>query len=158
MLRPALTLLATLLAADSRPWPRTDREIIVPSRRLSSPQHWRRCSTSRGRFASKDRFQGSPPARISGGTVSLSQARARRGTRIRSVRRSSSWPASGLVQHWGVRSRKFDPGDIVSIPPGVKHWHGATATIAMTHIAISEALNGKTVDWMEHVSDEQYGR
>ena len=48
------------------------------------------------------------------------------------------------------------PGDVVQIPPGVKHWHGATATTAMTHIAIQEALDGKAVDWMEQVSDEQY--
>ena len=50
------------------------------------------------------------------------------------------------------------PGDIVWIPPGNKHWHGATATLGMTHIAISEALDGKTVDWMEQVSEEQYRR
>ena len=48
-------------------------------------------------------------------------------------------------------------GDIVWFPPGVKHWHGATATQGMTHIAISEALDGKTVDWMEKVTDGQYG-
>jgi hypothetical protein len=47
-------------------------------------------------------------------------------------------------------------GDVVCIPPGVKHWHGAAATSGMTHIAVSEALDGKTVEWMEHVSDEQY--
>jgi quercetin dioxygenase-like cupin family protein len=45
---------------------------------------------------------------------------------------------------------------VVWFPPGEKHWHGATPTTAMTHIAIQEALNGKPVDWMEHVSDEQY--
>ena len=49
------------------------------------------------------------------------------------------------------------PGDVVWFPPGVKHWHGATATQGMAHIAIAEALDGKTVDWMEKVSDAQYG-
>ncbi len=48
------------------------------------------------------------------------------------------------------------PGDVVWFPPGEKHWHGAMATTAMTHIAIQEKLDGKTVDWMEKVSDEQY--
>jgi hypothetical protein len=51
---------------------------------------------------------------------------------------------------------KICPADVVWIPPGEKHWHGATSTTAMTHIAIQEQLDGKTVDWMEKVSDEQY--
>jgi cupin superfamily acireductone dioxygenase involved in methionine salvage len=50
------------------------------------------------------------------------------------------------------------PGDVVWFPPGLKHWHGATPTTAMTHTAIQETLNGKNVDWMEKVSDEQYRR
>jgi quercetin dioxygenase-like cupin family protein len=49
------------------------------------------------------------------------------------------------------------PGDMIWIPPGEKHWHGAAPTTVMTHIAIQEKLDGKTVDWMEPVSDEQYG-
>jgi quercetin dioxygenase-like cupin family protein len=64
---------------------------------------------------------------------------------------------SGLVQRWGDDSiKEIHPGDVVWIPPGEKHWHGATATTAMTHIAIQEQLDGKAVDWMEKVSDEQY--
>jgi quercetin dioxygenase-like cupin family protein len=64
---------------------------------------------------------------------------------------------SGWVQQWGGQIQEIRPGDVVWIPPGVKHWHGATATTAMTHTAIHEALNGSPVDWMEQVSDEQYG-
>lgn len=64
----------------------------------------------------------------------------------------------GLVQQWGQPVQEIRPGDIVWIPPGVKHWHGAAPTTAMTHIAIQEALDGKVVDWMEKVSDEQYAR
>src|SRR4028118_1862993 len=64
---------------------------------------------------------------------------------------------SGWVQQWDGQIQEIRPGDVVWIPPGVKHWHGATATTAMTHIAIHEALNGSPVDWMEQVSDEQYG-
>jgi len=64
----------------------------------------------------------------------------------------------GLAQRWGDDNpvKKIHPGDVVWIPPGEKHWHGATATAAMTHIAIQEQLDGKTADWMEKVSDEQY--
>jgi quercetin dioxygenase-like cupin family protein len=62
----------------------------------------------------------------------------------------------GWVQQWGGQIQEIRPSDVVRIPPELKHWHRATATTAMTHIAIQEALDGKTVDWMEQVSDEQY--
>ena len=62
----------------------------------------------------------------------------------------------GWVQSEGGPKEEIRPGDVVWCPPGEKHWHGATSTTAMTHIAILEQLNGKTVDWMEKVSDEQY--
>jgi quercetin dioxygenase-like cupin family protein len=62
----------------------------------------------------------------------------------------------GWVQREGGPKKEIRPGDVVWCPPGEKHWHGATPTAAMTHIAILEHLNGKTVDWMEKVSDEQY--
>ena len=64
----------------------------------------------------------------------------------------------GHVQAKGGPVRVIRAGDTVFIPPDEKHWHGATATTAMTHIAIAEALDGKSVDWLEQVSDEQYGR
>ncbi|GKS57835.1 hypothetical protein YTPLAS18_13620 [Nitrospira sp.] len=64
--------------------------------------------------------------------------------------------ACGLVQYWGGPIRRIQPGDVISCPPNKKHWHGATSTTAMTHIAIQEQLDGKVVDWMEKVSDEQY--
>ncbi len=63
----------------------------------------------------------------------------------------------GLAQRWGGPVETIRPGDVVWFPPGEKHWHGATPTAAMTHTAIQEALDGKTVEWLEHVSDEQYG-
>ena len=62
----------------------------------------------------------------------------------------------GLAQHWGGPIEEIRPGDVVWFLPGEKHWHGATATTAMTHIAILEKLNGDRVDWLEKVSDEQY--
>ncbi|HEY5778987.1 MAG TPA: cupin domain-containing protein [Terrimicrobiaceae bacterium] len=63
----------------------------------------------------------------------------------------------GRVQRWGGPIEEIRPGDVVWFPPGEKHWHGATPTTAMTHIAIVEELDGKGTDWMEKVSDEQYG-
>ncbi|WP_179403802.1 (R)-mandelonitrile lyase [Burkholderia guangdongensis] len=62
----------------------------------------------------------------------------------------------GCVQRWGGPLETIRPGNVVWIPAGVKHWHGASADTSMTHIAIQEALDGKVVDWLEHVSDEQY--
>ncbi len=62
----------------------------------------------------------------------------------------------GLVQRSGGPIEKVNPGDVIWFPPGEKHWHGATPTTAMTHIAITEHLDGKTADWFEKVSDEEY--
>jgi quercetin dioxygenase-like cupin family protein len=64
----------------------------------------------------------------------------------------------GWAQHEGGPVEEIHPGDVIWFAPGEKHWHGATATSAMTHIAIHERLNGKAVDWLEHVSDDQYRR
>ena len=63
----------------------------------------------------------------------------------------------GRVQHWGGPIEEIRPGDVVWFPPDEKHWHGAGLLTAMTHIAIVEVLDGKSADWMEKVSDEQYG-
>lgn len=62
----------------------------------------------------------------------------------------------GRAQRWDGPVEEILPGDVVWFPPDEKHWHGAAPKTAMTHIAIQESLNGKVVDWMEHVSDEQY--
>ncbi|MDB6169302.1 MAG: cupin [Verrucomicrobia bacterium] len=64
----------------------------------------------------------------------------------------------GRAQREGGPVEEIRPGDVVSFAPGEKHWHGAAPATAMTHIAVHEQLNGKAVDWMEKVSDEQYGR
>jgi len=64
---------------------------------------------------------------------------------------------SGRVQRDGGPIEDIHPGDVVFFAPGEKHWHGAAPTTAMSHIAIQEKLNGSPVDWMEHVTDEQYG-
>jgi quercetin dioxygenase-like cupin family protein len=62
----------------------------------------------------------------------------------------------GWVQREGGAIQEIRPGDVVWFPPGLKHWHGATATTALTHIAIQEHLNGQVVDWLEHVSEAAY--
>lgn len=62
----------------------------------------------------------------------------------------------GWAQRWGGPVEEIRPGDVIWFPPGEKHWHGATPTTAMTHIAIQEHLDGKVVEWMEKVSDEEY--
>jgi quercetin dioxygenase-like cupin family protein len=65
---------------------------------------------------------------------------------------------TGWVQQWDGPVQEIREGDVVRIPPGAKHWHGATATTRMTHIALQEQLEGKVVEWMEKVSDAQYSR
>lgn len=64
----------------------------------------------------------------------------------------------GWVQREGGPVEEVRPGDVVWFPPSLKHWHGATPTTAMTHIAIQESLDGKNVDWMEKVTDQQYAK
>jgi 4-carboxymuconolactone decarboxylase len=64
---------------------------------------------------------------------------------------------TGWVQQEGGEKHEITPGDVIWTPPGVKHWHGATATHGMTHISIAEQLDGKSVDWLEQVSDVRYG-
>jgi quercetin dioxygenase-like cupin family protein len=104
------------------------------------------------------RFQGTAPARISGGIVTFEPG-ARTAWHTHPLGQTLIVTAgAGLVQEWDGPVQEIRPGDIVWIPPGVKHWHGATATNGMSHIAFSEALDGKTVAWMEQVSEEQYRR
>jgi quercetin dioxygenase-like cupin family protein len=62
----------------------------------------------------------------------------------------------GLAQREGGPIEEIRPGDVIWFPPGERHWHGASAETAMSHIAIQEALDGRTVDWLEHVSDAEY--
>jgi len=62
----------------------------------------------------------------------------------------------GRAQRWGGPIEEIRAGDVIWFPPGEKHWHGAASTTAMMHIAIQESLDGKTVEWMEYVTDEQY--
>lgn len=101
-------------------------------------------------------FQASGPARAAGASVTFEPG-ARTAWHTHPLGQTLIVTAGcGLVQGWGGPVRPIWPGDVVRIPPGEKHWHGATATSAMTHTAIQEQLDGKAVDWMEKVSDELY--
>jgi len=103
-------------------------------------------------------FRGSDPARVGGAFVTFEPG-ARTAWHTHPLGQTLIVTAGhGWVQSEGGPKEEIRPGDIVWIPPGEKHWHGATATLGMTHIAISEALDGKTVDWMEQVSEDQYQR
>jgi quercetin dioxygenase-like cupin family protein len=101
-------------------------------------------------------FQGSSPARVSGGTVTFVPG-ARSDWHTHPLGQALIVTAGvGLVQQWGSPTQDMKSGDVVWIPPGVKHWHGASPATGMTHIAVNEILDGKAVDWMENVNDEQY--
>ena len=101
-------------------------------------------------------FEAPDPARVSGSGVTFEPG-ARTSWHTHPLGQTLIVTAGfGWVQREGGPIEEIRPGDIVWFPPGVKHWHGAAPTMAMTHIAIQEQLNGKTVDWMEKVSDEQY--
>jgi quercetin dioxygenase-like cupin family protein len=101
-------------------------------------------------------FQASDPARVSGASVTFEPG-ARTAWHTHPLGQTLIITfGRGWVQSWGGPIEEVRPGDVVWFAPGEKHWHGATTTTAMTHIAIQEALDGKRVDWMEQVSDEQY--
>ena len=96
------------------------------------------------------------PGKVSGGIVTFEPG-ARSAWHTHPVGQTLIITAGcGWTQCWGGPRVEIRVGDIVRCPPGHKHWHGATSTTAMTHIAIQEQMNGKAVDWMEKVSDDQY--
>jgi quercetin dioxygenase-like cupin family protein len=131
-------------------------QTITVTRAGSQPSSSGPAENFTGSVRVDSRFQRSDPARISGGVVTFAP-RARTAWHMHPLGQTLIVTAGvGLVQNWGGPIQEIKPGDIVWIPPGVKHWHGAAATTGVTHIAISEALNGKTVDWMEQVTDDQY--
>jgi quercetin dioxygenase-like cupin family protein len=101
-------------------------------------------------------FEAPSPARVRGASVTFEPG-ARTAWHTHPLGQTLVVTAGcGLAQREGGPIEEIRPGDVICFAPGEKHWHGATATTAMTHIAIQEALDGVTGDWMEHVSDEQY--
>ncbi len=101
-------------------------------------------------------FKGTAPAAVSGATVTFEPG-ARTAWHTHPLGQTLIVTAgSGWVQEAGKPAQSIKPGDTVWIPPHVKHWHGATAKTAMTHIAIAEVQDGKVVEWMEQVSGQEY--
>lgn len=104
------------------------------------------------------RFQGADGARVSGATVTFEPG-ARTAWHTHPLGQTLIVTAGvGLVQQEGQATQVIRPGDTVWIPPGAKHWHGATLTNGMSHIAIAELLDGSAVQWLEQVSDEDYAK
>ena len=101
-------------------------------------------------------FQGTDAARVGGAIVTFEPG-ARTAWHTHPLGQTLIVTAGcGWAQRIGGSVEEIRPGDVVWFSPGKKHWHGAAATTGMTHIAIAEKLDGKAVDWMEHVSDQQY--
>lgn len=103
-------------------------------------------------------FQAPDPARVAGVSVTFEPG-ARTAWHTHPLGQTLIITAGcGWVQREGTPTEEVHPGDIVWFAPEERHWHGATPTTAMTHIAIQERFDGKAVDWMEHVSERQYQR
>jgi quercetin dioxygenase-like cupin family protein len=101
-------------------------------------------------------IQPNPPARVAGASVTFEPG-ARTAWHTHPLGQTLIVTAGcGRAQRWGGPIEEIRPGDVISFAPGEKHWHGAAPTTAMTHIAIQEYLDGRPVDWLEKVSDEQY--
>ncbi|MGY4285030.1 quercetin dioxygenase-like cupin family protein [Bradyrhizobium sp. LM2.7] len=101
-------------------------------------------------------FAAPEPARVSGAQVTFEPG-ARTAWHTHPLGQTLIVTAGlGWVQREGGSVQEIRPGDVVWFPPGLKHWHGASATTAMTHIAVQESQDGRAVDWMEKVGDEQY--
>ena len=101
-------------------------------------------------------FQSAAPARVAGASVTFEPG-ARTAWHTHPLGQTLIVTSGlGLAQRWDGAIEEIRPGDVIWFAPGEKHWHGASPTTAMTHIAIQEALNGKPVDWMEQVSEEEY--
>jgi quercetin dioxygenase-like cupin family protein len=101
-------------------------------------------------------FQAPAPARVSGAAVTFEPG-ARTAWHTHPLGQTLVVTAGcGRVQRLGGPIAEIRPGDVVWFPPGEKHWHGAAPTTAMTHIALQEQLDGRNVEWLEQVSDEQY--
>lgn len=133
-------------------------KVVVVTRAGSQPTTAGAADNFTGTVRVESRFQRQSPARVGGGIVTF-EAGARTAWHSHPLGQTLIVTAgNGLVQHWNGPIQQIGAGDVVWIPPGVKHWHGATPTSSMAHIAIAEALDGRSTTWMEKVSDAQYQR
>lgn len=145
-----------MLAFPVRSQPATGPEQIQITRAGSRPALAAPDDHFTGAARVDSHFQGSAPARISGARV-LFEPGARTAWHTHPLGQTLIVTAgTGRVQHWGEPVEEIRQGDVVWIPPGLKHWHGAGPNSSLTHIAITEQTGGKTVDWMEKVTEEQF--
>lgn len=145
----ALMAMAAPVAAD-------EASVIAISAAGSKPSAAGPASYFTGTVRIDAPFQGTAPARVGGATVTF-EAGARTAWHTHPLGQTLIvTTGSGWVQEWGKPRQPLHPGDVVWIPPGVKHWHGARADVAMSHIAIAEAVDGSPVDWLEQVTEAQY--
>ena len=129
-----------------------DRVVVTPAQApaAAAAEHFTGSATVSAAFAAQ------APARASGGTVQFAPA-ARTDWHTHPLGQTLVvLSGTGFVQHWGGSAEHLVPGDVAWIPPGTKHWHGAGPAGPMVHVAISERMDGKTVDWLEKVSEAQY--
>jgi 4-carboxymuconolactone decarboxylase len=131
-------------------------EAIVVTRSEAQPSRQAPAEYFTGSARVDQQFRAGPPGRASGGRVTFEPG-ARTAWHSHPLGQTLIVTSGvGRVQRWGDPVDEIRPGDIVWIPAGQKHWHGASPTASMSHIAIAEQLDGKGVDWMEKVADEQY--
>ena len=150
----AATVISLCLVASSS----ESSQSITVTRSGSQPSRQGPAENFTGSVRIDPLFNANAPSRTSGGRVTFEPG-ARTAWHTHPLGQTLVVTAGyGWVQEWGGPTQEIREGDVVWIPPGQKHWHGGTATTSMTHITIQEFLEGKNVDWMEKVSDEQYGR
>jgi quercetin dioxygenase-like cupin family protein len=139
------------------PWPRCNGDAKMEIKRIGSQPSVKGSSDwFTGTVRIDPLFQAPDPALVQGASVTFEPG-ARTAWHTHPLGQTLIVTAGcGLAQRWGGPIEEIRPGDVVWFSPGEKHWHGATPTTAMTHIAIQEKRDGKVVDWMEQVSDEQY--
>jgi 4-carboxymuconolactone decarboxylase len=142
-----------LVSASAQESPR-----ISIMRKSTQPPQMRSVENFTGSVGIEPFLEASEPSRLAGARVTFAPG-ARTAWHTHPLGQTLIVTAGvGLVQQWGGPIQEIRPGDVVRIPPNQKHWHGASANAAMTHIALTEQLpDGKRVEWMEKVSDAQYG-
>lgn len=153
----AIGISLSMLPAGARSQTSTQQEHIRVTRSGAQPPQAAPADHFTGSVQVDSPFQASAPGRVSGARVRFEPG-ARTAWHAHPLGQTLIVTAgAGRVQRWGDPVDEIRQGDVVWIPPGQKHWHGAAPDSSMTHVAITEQLEGKTVEWMEKVADAQYG-
>ena len=153
----AIAISLSMLASGAQGQTSTEQEAIRITRSGSQPPRPGPADNFTGYVRIDSFIQSNAPARMYGARVAFEPG-ARTAWHTHPLGQTLIVTAgTGRVQRWGDSVGEIRPGDVVWIPPGQKHWHGAAPNSPMTHIAITERLDGRSVNWMEKVSDAQYG-